>query len=117
MYELLRMGSPNKSSIYPDGFQRHPNLNYILYDLSPRKRDLAALLDCLAASDLMGLGCSFGSAGLQQPAGWLQLAFYDFGGLHLTSASDAGAAIISIPNPVTLSKAALVATTVHKRIR
>lgn len=111
MYELLRMESSNKPSIYPDTFRRHTDLNYILYNLSPRKRDLAALLDCLAASDLMGLGCSFGSAGLQQPAGWLQLASHDFGGLHLTSASEAGAAIISTP------KAGLVASTVHKRIR
>ena len=60
-----------------------------------KMRDLAALLDCLAASDCLGLGCSFGSSDCSS----LRLAQYDFGGLHLTSASDAGAAIISTANP------------------
>ena len=59
-------------------------------------RDLAALLD-LPCSILtrLSLSCSFGSSGCSN----LQLASYDFGGLHLTSASDAGAAIISTANP------------------
>ena len=61
-------------------------------------RDLAALLDCLAAAldpTAGAFSCSFGSSDCSS----LQLAQYDFGGLHLTSASDAGAAIISTANP------------------